>query len=157
MAMKKYLIVFFMMFSASAMAKIGYVDEHQKKIDLEVKELTEKYKKECEGKRNRTMCRFDALDKASFEMEEEYRGADKYNHEHYDGLTKDQAAAKLHELIKLYDIVSKDERNPESWPGKLNTLTINGEINYIIKKYWPTRIDTCGKICAELLLRQIGK
>lgn len=79
------------------------------------------------------MCRFDALDKASFEMEDEYRGADKYNHEHYDGLTKDQAAAKLHELIKLYDIVSKDERNPESWPGKLNTLTINGEINYIIK------------------------
>ncbi|STM47054.1 Uncharacterised protein [Escherichia coli] len=30
--MKKYLILFFMMFSASAMAKIGYVDEHQKKL-----------------------------------------------------------------------------------------------------------------------------
>jgi len=155
--MKKYMMVALMVFASSAMAKIGYVDEHQKQVDLKVNALTEKYKKQCKGKRNSTMCKFDALDKASFEYEDEYRGKDKYNHEHYDNLTKNQAAAKLHDLIKLYDVVSKDERNPENWPGKLHHLTIDREINYIIKKYWPTRIDTCGKICAELLLRQIGK
>jgi len=155
--MNKYLLVFMMIFASSAMAKTGYVDEHQKQIDLKIDVLTKQYEKECKGKRNSNMCKSAAGDKAVFEYEDEYRGWDKYNREHYDHLTKDQAAAKLHELIKLYDVVSKDERNPEIWPGKLNTLTINAEINYIIKKYWPTRIDTCGKICAELLLRQIGK
>lgn len=79
------------------------------------------------------MCKSQAWDKAHFEYEDEFRGEDKYNHKHYDGLTKDQAVAKLHELIKLHNIVSKDERNPESWPGKLDTLTINGEINYIVR------------------------
>ena len=57
----------------------------------------------------------------------------------------------------MHNIVSKDERNPESWPGKLDTLTINGEINYIVRKHWPAWINSCDKICAELLLRQIGK
>ncbi|EHT5665588.1 hypothetical protein KYA98_004934 [Escherichia coli] len=157
MAMKKYLILFFMMFSASAMAKIGYVDEHQKEVDLKIDALISKYEKECEGKRNSNMCKSQAWDKAHFEYEDEFRGEDKYNHKHYDGLTKNQAVAKLHELIKLYNIVSKDERNPESWPGKLDTLTINGEINYIVRKHWPAWINPCDKICAELLLRQIGK
>ncbi|STN93561.1 Uncharacterised protein [Escherichia coli] len=43
--MKKYLILFFMMFSASAMAKIGYVDEHQKEVDLKIDALISKYEK----------------------------------------------------------------------------------------------------------------
>ncbi|WHD24949.1 hypothetical protein QJP79_25760 (plasmid) [Escherichia coli] len=55
--MKKYLILFFMMFSASAMAKIGYVDEHQKEVDLKIDALISKYEKECEGKRNSNMCK----------------------------------------------------------------------------------------------------
>ncbi|EKP2071123.1 hypothetical protein OFY30_004806 [Salmonella enterica] len=155
--MKKYMMVVLMVFASPAMAKIGYVDEHQKQVDLKVQSLTKKYEKDCKGKRNSNACKSLAWDKAAFEYEDDRRGWAKYNRDHYDNLSKDQAAAKLHELIKLYDVVSKDERNPEIWPGKLNTLTINAEINYIIKKYWPTRIDTCGKICAELLLRQIGK
>lgn len=155
--MKKYLMVALMVFASSAMAKIGYVDEHQKQVDLKVQSLTKKYEKDCKGKRNSNMCKSQARSKARFEYEDDHRGDDKYNHAHYDNLTKDQAAAKLHELIKLYDVASKDDRNPEMWPGKINPLMINAEINYIIKKYWPTRIDTCGKICAELLLRQIGK
>ncbi|EAQ6169279.1 hypothetical protein BBD72_23705 [Salmonella enterica] len=155
--MKKYMMVALMVFASSAMAKIGYVDEYQKQVDLKVDALTKKYEKECRGKRNSNVCKSMAGDKANFELVDEFRGKEKYNKEHYGNLSRDQAAAKLHELIKLYDVVSKDERNPEMWPGKMTTSRINMEINYIIKKYWPTRIDTCGKICAELLLRQIGK
>ncbi|EHW1683131.1 hypothetical protein K2805_004987 [Salmonella enterica] len=155
--MKKYLIVALMVFASSAMAKIGYVDEHQKQVDLKVDSLTKKYEKDCKGKRNSNMCKSQARSKARFEFENEFRGGEKYSKEHYGNLTKDQAAAKLHELIKLYDVVDKDDRNPEMWKGKIHPLMVNAEINYIIKKYWPTRIDTCGKICAELLLRQIGK
>lgn len=155
--MNKGLMVLCLVLSAPVLAKTGYVDEYQKQIDLKVNTLAQKYKKECNGKRNSTMCKFDAVDKARYEYEDDYRGEDKYSSEHYGNLSRDQAAAKLHELIRLYDVVKKDDRNPESWPGKMHPLMVDAEINYIIKKYFPTRIDTCGKICAELLLRQIGK
>lgn len=155
--MKKYLMVVLMVFASSAMAKIGYVDEYQKGIDLKVDALTKQYEKECKGKYNSNVCKSQARAKARFEFSDDFRGRDKYNSEHYGNLSRDQAVAKLHELIKLYDVVNKDDKNPEYWSGKLNPLTIDREINYILAKYFPTQIDTCGKICAELLLRQIGK